>query len=153
MNDSRYSGYQHRQQNSITSLFAYLKIMSELGSLHFTAVGIYGIILFLSVYNASPWTLGIGYLLFFLVTSFKYLKQMILFSIFAGVLVAVFPPLGIIFAILMVLFLFMKLQFIKENWRPIVAGIAFYGAAFPLYSIMTSFKFYYAFGADKVLSS
>ena len=153
MNDSRYSGYQHRQQNSITSLFAYLKIMSELGSLHFTAVGIYGIILFLSVYNASPWTLGIGYLLFFLVTSFKYLKQMILFSIFAGVLVAVFPPLGIIFAILMVLFLFMKLQFIKENRRPIMAGIAFYGAAFPLYSIMTSFKFYYAFGADKVLSS
>jgi hypothetical protein len=96
---------------------------------HILAVIGFGLLTYGSCYNT--FILIFGLLAFCLITSYKIIWGMLLVSIIISALVAAFPPLFPVFIVLMLIFLFMRIDFIIENWRPIVAGLIFYvGAAF-----------------------
>ncbi|WP_409305030.1 hypothetical protein [Peribacillus sp. SCS-155] len=72
---------------------------------------------------------GIGMVAFFLVTSFRLLKTMLLYMLILGSISALIPPLAPIILIIMIVLFIMRIGFVIKNWRPFVAGIVIYGGA------------------------
>ena len=73
---------------------------------------------------------------FFLYTSFPLLKQMFMWMAIFFVLTALFPPLGVLIWIVVIIFLIMRINFIKNNWIAIKKGIIFYGLLSVLVTIL-----------------
>jgi hypothetical protein len=94
---------------------------------HRTAVTLFPMMLFLGYFH--PIISGIGLFVFFLVTSFKLLKTMLIYMLILGVISALIPPLAPIILIIMIVLFIMRIGFVIKNWRPFVAGILIYGSA------------------------
>ncbi|WP_413305786.1 hypothetical protein AA0X95_04405 [Bacillus sp. 1P10SD] len=107
-------------------MYNQIQIQKESGH-HKTAIILFPIILFLGYFH--PAFLGIGLIIFFLVTSFKLLKTMIIYMLILGALSALIPPLAPIILIIMIILFIMRIGFVIKNWKPFVAGIFIYGAA------------------------
>ena len=107
-------------------------------TLHKIALLINFLTIFISISTQSRIALILGYLLFFLVTSFSMLKMMILLAIIMTILMFLFPPLAF-FASILALFLFWRrLKFIKNNLLPIFLGLVFYSTTIPFYLFIKS---------------
>ncbi|WP_308637623.1 hypothetical protein [Paenibacillus silvisoli] len=76
----------------------------------------------------SPVIFFFGLLTFFLVTSYKLLKKMLFFMLILG-LIALIPLLNIAVFIVMVYLFIRRINYVIQNWRPFVAGLATYGGA------------------------
>lgn len=109
-------------------------------SLHVTAVILYAIIIFISFFSTIG--LVIGYISFFLFTSIKMVWKMLIFMSILAIVLAVLPFLAPVAIIVMIILFFMRIGFVMENWRPIVAGLVLYGSSIPLFAISRSFYFY-----------
>ncbi len=70
------------------------------------------------------------YAIFFIITAWPMLKTMLFFSIIICALVVILPFLAPIAFILMVILFFLRIHFILENWRAVVAGLGVYSTAF-----------------------
>lgn len=75
----------------------------------------------------NPYIFLTGIVIFFLVTSFKLLKTMILWMILLGSISVLIPVLAPIIFIVMVILFMMRIGFVKNNWKPFLSGICFYG--------------------------
>ncbi|GAA0338440.1 hypothetical protein GCM10008967_30900 [Bacillus carboniphilus] len=76
-----------------------------------------------------PVIFGVGLIIFFLVTSFKMLKSMLMWMVVLGVISFVLPFLAPIIFIIMIVLFFMRINYVVKNWRPFVSGLFFYGIA------------------------
>lgn len=88
----------------------------------------------------NPYFLWGGLAVFFLVTSFKLLKSIIVWFLIILGLTIVFPPLAPFVFILMIIFFFLRLGYVAENWRPFFYGMLFYGAM--AFIIIDTWEFY-----------
>lgn len=75
----------------------------------------------------NPYIFLTGLFIFFLLTSFKLLKTMILWMILLGTVSILIPFLAPIIFIVMVILFIMRIGFVKNNWKPFLSGICFYG--------------------------
>lgn len=75
----------------------------------------------------NPYIFLTGLFIFFLLTSFKLLKTMILWMILLGTVSILIPFLAPIIFIVMVILFIMQIGFVKNNWKPFLSGICFYG--------------------------
>ncbi|MFI8575337.1 hypothetical protein ACIGEL_06450 [Rossellomorea aquimaris] len=94
---------------------------------HIVAVYLFPLVIFLGYLH--PVIFGIGILVFFLVTSFKLLKSMLLWMIVLGVISIVLPFLAPVIFIIMIILFIMRIGYVVKNWRPFVSGICLYGIA------------------------
>lgn len=92
-------------------------------------------IVFCAEFLQSEIAVYVGYVLFFLVTAAPMLKTMILFSILIGGLVTVMPFLAPIALVLMIVFFLMRINYVIQNWRPVLVGLLVYGFAVFLVSV------------------
>lgn len=115
-------------------------IEQQIRSMHhlIALIGIAGI-MFCAGFFRDNMVVYVGYALFFLVTAWSMLKTMIVFSIVVGVLVAIFPFLAPIAFIVMIVFFFMRINYIIKHWRPVVVGLIVYG--FGVFLIYSRYKF------------
>ena len=79
----------------------------------------------------------VGYIIFFLVTSFSMLKMMILLSVVITILMFLFPPLSAFVPFLVLFLLWRRFTFIKNNFFPILCGLLFYATALPFYFLVS----------------
>ncbi|MFD1019624.1 hypothetical protein [Thalassobacillus hwangdonensis] len=115
---------------------------SETGH-HRTAIYSFPLVVFLG-YLHPVLFIG-GLILFFLITSFKMLKSMLLWMVVLGVISFVLPFLAPIIFIIMVVLFIMRIGYIWKNWRPFVSGILFYGISAGLIGrseYLHSYQFY-----------
>ncbi|MGG3563245.1 hypothetical protein ABES03_16770 [Neobacillus rhizosphaerae] len=103
---------------------------------HRAAIILFPVILFLGYFH--PAIAGIGLVVFFLVTSFRLLKTMIIYMLILGALSALIPPLAPIIFIIMIILFIRRIGFVIKNWKPFVAGIFIYGAAGALLAKISS---------------
>lgn len=92
---------------------------------HRAAIFLFPIIIFSGF--IEPIMAGIGIFIFFLVTSFKLLKTMLLYLLILGGISALIPPLAPIIFIIMVFLFIMRIGYVIKNWKPFLAGIFLYG--------------------------
>lgn len=64
--------------------------------------------------------------IFFLVSTFKIFKRMILVTLLVGIATAIFPPLLLVVTALSVVFMLFKIKFLLQNWRALAVGIYAY---------------------------
>lgn len=94
---------------------------------HKLAVILFPLVIFLAYINPVVYCLGL--VLFFLVTSFKLLKRMLIWMILLGTISFIFPFLMPVLIIVMIIFFIMKISYIIKNWKPFLAGWLLYGCA------------------------
>jgi hypothetical protein len=94
---------------------------------HKLAVFLFPAVVFLGYLH--PILFGIGLILFFLITSFKMLKSMLVWMIVLGVISFVLPFLAPVIFIIMIILFFMRIGYVVKNWRPFVSGLLLYGIA------------------------
>lgn len=70
--------------------------------------------------------------LFFLITSWPFLKMMILITAVLSLLVFLFPVLAPFMLLLMVIFFLLRIRFVVHNWRPLLMGLLVYGIGLSL---------------------
>ncbi|MCM3356569.1 hypothetical protein [Psychrobacillus sp. MER TA 171] len=99
---------------------------------HKMAIYLLPLVVFLGFLHPALFIIGI--VIFFLLTSFKMLKSMLLWVIILGVISLVLPFLAPIIFIIMIVLFFLRIGYVLQNWRPILAGILLYGMAFILIS-------------------
>lgn len=63
---------------------------------------------------------------FFLFSTFKIFKRMILVTILIGIATAIFPPLLAMVTALSLVFMLLKIRFLIQNWRALAVGIYTY---------------------------
>ncbi|MCJ8007464.1 hypothetical protein ACFFF5_14295 [Lederbergia wuyishanensis] len=107
------------------------KTQQTKSALHWGAVSLYGTIIFLSYHNR--WFLAFGFIIFLLATSLHMVWKMLIFMALVGIVLAVFPFLAPFAIILMIVLFIMRINYVKENWRPILIGLLVYGSIFPLF--------------------
>jgi hypothetical protein len=94
---------------------------------HIVAIYLFPLIIFLGYVH--PVIFGIGLAIFFLITSFKLLKSMLLWMLILGGISIVLPFLApVIFIVMLILFL-MRIGYVIKNWRPFLSGMVLYGIA------------------------
>ncbi|RLQ94890.1 hypothetical protein [Falsibacillus albus] len=94
---------------------------------HKVAIYLFAFIVFLSYVN--PLFAAVGLVFFFLVTSFKMLKKMLLFMLIIGGISVALPFLAPIVLIIMIVLFFMRISYVIKNWKPFIAGLLVYGSA------------------------
>ncbi|WML46693.1 hypothetical protein RCG23_13650 [Neobacillus sp. PS3-34] len=104
----------------------WIQIQKE-SSHHRAALILFPSILFLGFFH--PVISAIGMVIFFLVTSFRLLKTMLMYMLILGGISALIPPLAPIILIIMIVLFIMRIGFVIKNWKPFVAGIFIYGSA------------------------
>lgn len=92
---------------------------------HKIAIYLFPIVIFLGYVH--PIIFGIGLFLFFLITSFKLLKSMLLWMLILGVISLLIPFLAPVIFIIMIVLFIMRIGYVIKNWRPFVSGIFLYG--------------------------
>ena len=99
----------------------------------FSVSSILLIMLYFLLYNYSQYVILCFFILFFLVTAWEMMINMILFSLAAGAIVFLLPFLAPVAFIIMVLLFLVRIEFIITNWKPVLAGFFIYGLAYLLY--------------------
>ena len=69
---------------------------------------------------------------FFLVTSWPFLKVMILITAGLSLLVFLFPALAPFMLLLMAVFFLLRIRFVARHWQPLLMGILVYGIGLSL---------------------
>lgn len=73
------------------------------------------------------WVYYVLFGLFFLVTSWPFLKMMIVITVLLSVLAAFFPVLAPFMLLLMAVFFVLRIRFVARHWRPLLMGVLVYG--------------------------
>jgi len=107
---------------------------------HLTAVGLFGLIIFLSYQSLVG--LIVGYTIFFLVTSLGRVWKMLIFMAVIGIVLAVLPFLAPLAIILMIVLFCMRIGYVIKNWKPVVSGLVVYGFAFPLFQLTADYHYW-----------
>ena len=82
-----------------------------------------------SLYIAVTQNFVLGFLFlfaFFLITTFSYLKTMILVMIAVGIVSIIFPPVAAILTVLSLLSILFKINFLRKHWRALRVGVYAY---------------------------
>lgn len=94
---------------------------------HIVATYLFPLVVFLGYIHPSLFMMGLG--IFFLVTSFRLLKSMLLWMLILGGISVVLPFLAPVIFIIMIILFFMRIGFVIRNWRPFISGLFLYGIA------------------------
>lgn len=92
---------------------------------HRIAVLYFAVIIFFSYFKPTYGLVGL--LIFFLITSFQFLKSMLVYLIILTGAMIVFAPLAPIILVMVIVLFLLRIHYVYEHWRAMLAGLILYG--------------------------